>query len=206
MPFNLTPPPKAKKLDDRPYRSLTTVDDVLAIAAALRDADIPFHLHGGWALAGLSGTTFQSSDIDLFIPYSSRPDVEHHFGALIQAQTRQRIMLNFHGAVVEISFLTPMRHNRWAMDYGIKIWIIPGEELNGHTVTLANVVIPSVSPAFMMAETTNTVAKAPKDLKKREDRLPFLEANVSEADKMRSRALWPIPGSFFARLRLALLH
>lgn len=206
MPFNLTCPPKAQKLDNRPYRTVTTVEDVLAIADTLRAANIPFHLHGGWALAGLSGTTFKSSDVDLYIPDAYQETIERNFGTLIQARTRKRIMLNFHGAIIEISFLTRLRHNRWAMDYGINLWIIPDQELTGHTITLANTTIPCVSPAFMVAELTNTVNKKPQSQKKHVERLSFLEANVCEADWKRSRALWPMPGNFFTRLRVALMR
>ncbi len=204
MKIPLTRPEKAKRLDRQPYQAVTTVQDVLAISAALRAANIPFYLHGGWALAALCSTIFQSSDVDLYIPLAYEKTVHQHFGSLVGARARRRIMLNFHGAIIEISFITPLRHNRWMMDYGNTIWVIPNAELVGHHVTLADREIPSVSTCFIYAELTNTVRKKPSAQNKHTDRLPLADAILSTEERGNSRALWPLPGTFLNRLRLAI--
>lgn len=204
MKIPLTRPGKAKRLDRRPYRTVSTVDDVLAISAAFHAAGIPFYVHGGWALAGYCSTTFQSSDIDLYVPAEYEKVIEDKFGGLIQARTRKRVMLNFQSAVVEISFLTPLRDNRWVMDFGIKIWIIPQRDMQGHHITISGVEIPSVSKAFVYAELTNTLYKNDRDMQKHRDRAALAEAIMTDDERARSRSLWPLRGTFLNRLRIAI--
>ena len=67
----LRPPAELEILHCGEYRDRTTAADLLAVVQVLRDSDIAFWVHGGWAHEMVLDRPLEHGDIDIFVDRKS---------------------------------------------------------------------------------------------------------------------------------------
>jgi hypothetical protein len=191
-------------MEKRDWNPVTTLDDFVAVTRFLRENGVPFWVHGGWAVEAMTGVAMEHTDIDLLVASEWRARLRKVLGPRLRYEQAQRFLVDFDHAPVEIAFLNPYSRRYRATIYATTIWVYPEEDLHGFIGTLAGESFAMPSPALMYAELANRVRKKKKVIPKHVVRQKLLDAVVGDADRERSRMLWPLSSTIANRLRVAL--
>jgi hypothetical protein len=191
-------------MEVRDWNPTATLQDLVAVTRFLRENGVPFWVHGGWAVEAMTGVPLEHTDIDLLAPSEWRGRLRKLLGPRVRYEQEQRLLVVFDGAPLEIGFLAPYSRRYRGTIYESTIWVYPEGTLEGHTGTLGGETFPIPSPALMYAEMANRVRKKKKTIPKHAQRQKLLDAVVSDADRTRSRELWPLSSTIPNRMRVAL--
>lgn len=189
---------------ERDWKERADLQDLASAVRFLRKHGVPFWVHGGWAVEALVGRELEHGDIDLLVPEEWRGRLRTILGDSLRFEHAHRFLVVHEGAVVEMAFLRKTMGRYRSITYQSTIWVYPEEDLQGHTCVLAGETCPVVSNALLYAEVTNLVLKKKKVIPKHQARAALVEPLLSDADKQRSRKLWPVVNTPVNRLKVRL--